>query len=80
MSSDDLLPSFDQTCGTNPVPRSRQAELDAKLAEVGGSSARNDLLRRLQEARDDRGRPMGQAELTAEALTQLIAGSDTTSK
>lgn len=57
----------------------KRLALDAKLKEVGGSSARNDLLRRLQEARDDQGHPMGQAELTAEALTQLIAGSDTTS-
>jgi benzoate 4-monooxygenase len=58
----------------------KRLALDAKLAEVGGSSPRNDLLRRLQEARDDHGCPMGQAELTAEAMTQLIAGSDTTSK
>jgi benzoate 4-monooxygenase len=58
----------------------KRLALDARLAEVGGSSARNDLLRRLQEARDEQGHPMGQAELTAEAMTQLIAGSDTTSK
>ncbi|EIW78240.1 cytochrome P450 monooxygenase [Coniophora puteana RWD-64-598 SS2] len=42
-------------------------------------SDRVDLLRRLQEAKDDEGNPMGREELTAEALTQLIAGSDTTS-
>lgn len=41
---------------------------------------RNDLLSKLQEGRDDEGKPMGREELTAEALTQLIAGSDTTSK
>lgn len=58
----------------------KRLALDAKLQEVGEMSARNDLLRRLQEARDDQGKSMGQAELTAEALTQLIAGSDTTSK
>ncbi|KAI0181659.1 cytochrome P450 [Hypoxylon sp. FL1284] len=40
---------------------------------------RRDLLARLQEGRDDAGRPLGFEELTAEALTQLIAGSDTTS-
>ncbi|KAH9896299.1 cytochrome P450 [Xylariomycetidae sp. FL2044] len=40
---------------------------------------RRDLLARLQEGRDDRGEPLGFEELTAEALTQLIAGSDTTS-
>ena len=41
---------------------------------------RTDLLGKLQEGKDDEGNPMGREELTAEALTQLIAGSDTTSK
>ncbi|KAG1823417.1 cytochrome P450 [Suillus subaureus] len=40
---------------------------------------RVDLLSKLQEGRDDEGNLMGKEELTAEALTQLIAGSDTTS-
>ncbi|KII87769.1 hypothetical protein PLICRDRAFT_176536 [Plicaturopsis crispa FD-325 SS-3] len=40
---------------------------------------RVDLLSKLQEGKDDAGQPMGRRELTAEALTQLIAGSDTTS-
>ncbi|RDL38559.1 Cytochrome P450 [Venustampulla echinocandica] len=40
---------------------------------------RVDLLARLMEAKDESGNPMGREELTAEALTQLIAGSDTTS-
>ena len=44
------------------------------------ASDRVDLLAKLQEGRDDSGAPMGREELTAEALTQLIAGSDTTSK
>jgi benzoate 4-monooxygenase len=43
-------------------------------------SYRVDLLSKLQAGKDDDGNPMGRAELTAEALTQLIAGSDTTSK
>lgn len=43
------------------------------------STNRKDLLQRLIEARDEKGQPMGREELTAEALTQLIAGSDTTS-
>jgi len=42
-------------------------------------SDRVDLLARLQEGKDEEGQPMGRSELTAEALTQLIAGSDTTS-
>lgn len=41
---------------------------------------RRDLLGKLQEGKDDEGKPMGKEELTAEALTELIAGSDTTSK
>ncbi|KAI0282796.1 cytochrome P450 monooxygenase pc-bph [Russula aff. rugulosa BPL654] len=40
---------------------------------------RTDLLSKLQEGKDEEGNPMGMQELTAEALTQLIAGSDTTS-
>jgi benzoate 4-monooxygenase len=40
---------------------------------------RKDLLARLMEGKDDKGQPLGREELTAEALTQLIAGSDTTS-
>ncbi|KAJ6633705.1 Benzoate 4-monooxygenase bphA [Pseudolycoriella hygida] len=40
---------------------------------------RVDLLARLMEARDENGEKLGREELTAEALTQLIAGSDTTS-
>nr|BED42915.1 cytochrome P450 monooxygenase [Trametes versicolor] len=42
-------------------------------------SDRRDLLAKLRDARDEDGNPMGREELTAEALTQLIAGSDTTS-
>ena len=41
---------------------------------------RVDLLSKLQESRDSEGKPMGREELTAEALTLLIAGSDTSSK
>lgn len=41
---------------------------------------RVDLLSKLQDARDSDGNPLGREELTAEALTLLIAGSDTTSK
>ncbi|KAH8908565.1 cytochrome P450 [Coniochaeta sp. PMI_546] len=43
------------------------------------SAERKDLLARLMEGRDEKGQPLGRQELTAEALTQLIAGSDTTS-
>ncbi|TID17085.1 benzoate 4-monooxygenase [Venturia nashicola] len=42
-------------------------------------SQRVDLLARLMEGKDANGSKLGREELTAEALTQLIAGSDTTS-
>jgi benzoate 4-monooxygenase len=42
-------------------------------------SERDHQLSKLQAGKDENGQPMGREELTAEALTQLIAGSDTTS-
>ena len=57
----------------------RMAESTEKKAERD-AVGRTDLLAKLQEGKDEDGNPMGQKELTAEALTQLIAGSDTTSK
>lgn len=47
--------------------------------EVMKNNTRVDLLARLMEGRDETGAKLGREELTAEALTQLIAGSDTTS-
>jgi benzoate 4-monooxygenase len=52
----------------------------AVAKRLATTTDRVDLLSKLQEARDGNGNPMGKAELTAEALTLLIAGSDTTSK
>ncbi|KAK4864791.1 hypothetical protein LT330_001414 [Penicillium expansum] len=53
------------------------SRLDA--AEKGMVDSRNDILSRLLQAKDANGRPMERDELIAEALTQLIAGSDTIS-
>jgi benzoate 4-monooxygenase len=47
--------------------------------EALANNTRPDLLARLMEGRDETGAKLGREELTAEALTQLIAGSDTTS-
>jgi benzoate 4-monooxygenase len=47
--------------------------------EAVEKNTRVDLLARLMEGKDETGALMGREELTAEALTQLIAGSDTTS-
>lgn len=52
----------------------------AVAKRLATTTDRNDLLSKLQNGKDDKGNPMGPEELTAEALTQLIAGSDTTSK
>ncbi|KAI4685421.1 uncharacterized protein J4E84_006149 [Alternaria hordeiaustralica] len=52
------------------------ARVNARLEKP---SDRVDLLARLMEGRDESGQKLGREELTAEALTQLIAGSDTTS-
>lgn len=52
------------------------ARLEALDEEKG---RRKDLLARLMEGKDENGNKLGREELTAEALTQLIAGSDTTS-
>ena len=43
-------------------------------------TGRVDILSKLQQGKDDEGNPMGRPELTAEAIIQLIAGSDTISK
>lgn len=53
------------------------SRLDA--AEKGVVDNRNDLLSRILSGKDANGHKMGRTEVTAEALTQLIAGSDTIS-
>lgn len=40
----------------------------------------SDLLEKLLQGKDSNGDPIGKEELTAEALTLMVAGSDTTSK
>ncbi|KIK71442.1 hypothetical protein GYMLUDRAFT_149556 [Collybiopsis luxurians FD-317 M1] len=55
--------------------RKRLVAQEAGTLEV----RKTDLLEKLQRGKDDNGNPMGKEELTAEALTLLIAGSDTTS-
>lgn len=52
----------------------------AVAKRLASPAYRTDLLSKLQQGKDEDGNPMGMQELTAEALTQLIAGSDTTSK
>ena len=72
------LPWFRQ--GSQAVQNLAGLAVAAVSKRLTAPTDRVDLLSKLQEGRDDEGNPMGTAELTAEALTQLIAGSDTTSK
>lgn len=56
------------------------ARVGERLASTATKGTeRVDILTRLMEGKDVKGQPLGREELTAEALTQLIAGSDTTS-
>ena len=57
------------------------ARVNSRLddGKEGKNIERKDLLARLMEGRDENGQKLEREELTAEALTQLIAGSDTTS-
>jgi benzoate 4-monooxygenase len=52
----------------------------AVAKRLANPSNRADLLNKLQSGRDVEGKPMGREELTSEAQSFLIAGSDTTSK
>lgn len=72
------LPWFKQ--GNKAVKALAGIAIAAVARRLATPVDRVDLLSKLQSARDDDGNPMGKEELTAEALTQLIAGSDTTSK
>lgn len=56
-----------------------RSRLDNPPNDNEKGDGRKDLLARLMEGRDENGQKLGREELTAEALTQLIAGSDTTS-
>jgi benzoate 4-monooxygenase len=53
--------------------------LDAVEQGLEDTAGRKDLLARLIQGKDALGERMGRKEVTAEALTQLIAGSDTIS-
>jgi benzoate 4-monooxygenase len=55
------------------------SRLEAAEKGMTDDQPRVDLLTRLLQGKDANGQPMGRTEITAEALTQLIAGSDTIS-
>ncbi|KZT71867.1 cytochrome P450 [Daedalea quercina L-15889] len=72
-----LLPWYRK--GNEAVKRLAGIAIAAVAKRLTIPTDRTDLLGKLQEGKDDGGNPMGREELTAEALTELIAGSDTTS-
>ncbi|CAE6424331.1 unnamed protein product [Rhizoctonia solani] len=61
------------------LPDEEDEEEEGQEEELKTKKKRTDLLEKLLQGKDENGAPMGREELTAEALTQLIAGSDTTS-
>lgn len=73
-----LLPWYSK--GSKAVKNLAGLAVAAVAKRLTTPTDRVDLLSKLQQGRDDEGNLMGTAELTAEAMTQLIAGSDTTSK
>ena len=78
----DGVKAVESLAGIAVARVSARLELEEKGksgADEGAGEGRRDLLARLMEGRDETGEKLGREELTAEALTQLIAGSDTTS-
>jgi len=65
--------------GSNAVKNLAGLAIAAVAKRLASPAYRADVLSKLQQGKDEDGNPMGREELTAEALTQLIAGSDTTS-
>ncbi|EKM51906.1 uncharacterized protein PHACADRAFT_187295 [Phanerochaete carnosa HHB-10118-sp] len=62
------------------VPSSLCRDRDYSSVQTPGNwVVRKDFLSHLAAARDDEGKPLGEQELTAEALSLIVAGSDTTS-
>jgi benzoate 4-monooxygenase len=71
------LPWYSQ--GSIAVRRLAGIAIVAVNKRLATPSDRPDLLSKLLHGKDEQGKPFGKEELTAEALAQLIAGSDTTS-
>jgi len=66
--------------GTDCVRYLAGISIMAVAKRLANPTDRNDLLSKLQNGRDDEGKPLGGEELTAEAQTFLIAGSDSSAK
>lgn len=72
------LPMFKKSLHTRSL-LARMA-ITALAKRLASGDSRADFLTKLIAARDDNGHPLPEHELSAEALSLLVAGSDTTSK
>jgi len=64
--------------GYETAPKLAGLAVAAVARRLANPDPREDMLRRLLEARDDEGKPLGPEELSAEAFALIIAGADTT--
>jgi len=69
------LPQFRR--GVDAAPKLAGLSIAAVARRLAQPEAKEDMLRRLLEARDDDGKPMGPEELSAESFLLIIAGADT---
>ncbi|KAL5499106.1 hypothetical protein ACEPAH_1624 [Sanghuangporus vaninii] len=72
-----LLPWYAN--GSKAVENLAGMAIAAVAKRLAFPTDRSDLLGKLQQGRDEQGRPMGVKELTTQALSFLIAGSDSVS-
>ena len=73
-----LLPFY--ASGSKSVDTLAGVAVAAVAKRLVSPNDRTDLLSKLLQGKDEAGRPLGSEELSAEALSFLVAGSDTTAK
>ncbi|PCH44271.1 cytochrome P450 monooxygenase [Wolfiporia cocos MD-104 SS10] len=71
-----MLPAY--RFGMEAAPKMAGLAVAAVGKRLNNPAAREDMLNRLLDARDENGKPMSPEELSAEAFVLIIAGADTT--
>lgn len=74
------FPSFKQSSDSRKALSTMAITAVSKRISNDKELLRRDFLTKLLEGRDAEGKPLGSEELSSEALSLLVAGSDTTSK
>lgn len=74
------LPLFQRGLKSRATLASMAATTVSRRLNSEKPMERRDFVSKLLEGRDENGQPMGKQELSAEALTLMAGGSDTTSK